>query len=283
MRKEGRVSEREREPMRGLEINLISAQNLKPPSPNLRRMQTYALVWVDPNHKVRTRTDRVGGENPTWNDKFFFKVSPEFLSSETSGVCIEIYAVSYLRDHLIGSVRFLTSNFPSAVASGSRIPTFTAVQIRRPSGRFQGILNIGSAVIVGSDMPAFGGRSAIGYREQVGENELHRRRRDSRRESWSNGDGFSSGTCENAWAESGDHSDGTDSTTSSSSSASNVLKDWNGIRDLAGTKGLGESNGAGLLCGLLMQRKFSFSPSDEPSCFRWVPGPGKVTNGRDSF
>ncbi|KAG6725531.1 hypothetical protein I3843_02G029800 [Carya illinoinensis] len=278
MRRDDRVSEQDhREPVRALEINLISAQNLKPPSPNLRRMQTYALVWVNPDHKVRTRTDRVGCENPTWNDKFFFKVSPEFLSSETSAVCIEIYAVGYLRDHLIGTVRFLTGNFPSAVSTGSRIPTFTAVQIRRPSGRFQGVLNIGAEVIFDSEFPALEGRSAIGYREQVEENERHRRWRENRRESWSNGDG------ENSCPGSGDHSDGGDSTTSSSSSASNVLKDWNGIRELAGTKGLKASNGAGLLCGLLMQRKFCYSPKDEPRCFGSIPGEGKVRKVRDSF
>jgi hypothetical protein len=279
MRREDRVSGRERKPMHALEINLISAQNLKPPSANLRRLQTYAHVWVDPSHKVKTRTDRVGGENPTWNDRFFFKVSPEFLSSETSAVSIEIYAVGYLRHHLIGTVRFLTGNFPPAVRSGWGVPAFTAVQIRRPSGRFQGVLNIGAAVIAGSDFPALEGRSAIGYREQVGENERRRRRR----ESWTYGDGLSVASCENSCAESEDISDGGESTTSSSSSASNVLKDWNGIQELAGTKGLSASNGAGLLCGLLIQRNISFNPSDEPGCFGWVPGHGKVNDGHDSF
>jgi hypothetical protein len=279
MRRADRVSGREREPMLALEINLISAQNLKPPSANLRRMQTYALVWVDPSHKVRTRTDRVGGENPTWNDRFFFKVSPEFLSSETSAVSIEIYAVGCLRHHRIGTVRFLTGNFPPAVRSGSSIPAFTAVQIRRPSGRFQGVLNIAAAVLVGSDFPALDGRSAIGYREQVGESERRRRRR----ESWAYGDGHSVASCENSCAESGDISDGGGSSTSSSSSASTVLKDWNGVRELAGTKGLRASDGAGLLCGLLVQRKFGFSPSDETGCLGWVPGHGKVNDGPDSF
>ncbi|XP_059445050.1 uncharacterized protein LOC132176906 [Corylus avellana] len=159
-----------RKPMLALEINLISAQNLKPPSANLRRMQTYAVVWVDPSHKVKTRTDRVGGENPTWNDRLFFSVSPEFLSSETSAVSIEIYAVGYLRHHMVGTVRFLASNLPPAVLSGSSIPSFSAVHIRRPSGRIHGVLNIGAAVIVRSHFPALDRRPAIGYREQVGEN-----------------------------------------------------------------------------------------------------------------
>lgn len=134
-------------------------------------------------------------------------------------------------------------------------------------------------MIVGSNFPALEGRSAIGYREQVGEKERRRRRR----ESWAYGDGISVASCENSCAESEDISDGGESTTSSSSSASNVLKDWNGVRELAGTKGLSASDGAGLVCGLLMQRKFSFSPSDEPGCFGWVPEHKKVNDGPDSF
>lgn len=30
-----------------LEISLISAQNLKTPSASIRRMQTYAVAWID--------------------------------------------------------------------------------------------------------------------------------------------------------------------------------------------------------------------------------------------
>lgn len=40
-----------------------------------------------------------------------FQVTSEFLFSKTSGVSIEICSVGYLRDHLIGTVRLLLSNF----------------------------------------------------------------------------------------------------------------------------------------------------------------------------
>ncbi|PQP93593.1 uncharacterized protein Pyn_12934 [Prunus yedoensis var. nudiflora] len=62
--------------MRVLEIHLISAQGLKAPSGTLRRMQTYALAWVDSAHKLRSRVDKIGASNPTWNDRFLFKVPP---------------------------------------------------------------------------------------------------------------------------------------------------------------------------------------------------------------
>ncbi|CAK7348785.1 unnamed protein product [Dovyalis caffra] len=238
--------------MKVLEINLISAQGLKPPSANLRRMQTYAVVWIDPSTKLRTRTDRVGSENPTWNDKFLFKVTPEYLSSETSGLSIEIYAVGCIRDALIGTVRFLVSNLPlSSLTAAITTPSCIALQIRRPSGRFRGVINIGANVIDGSDFSALNVASAIGFRDLMGES--IRRQRKERRRDTKNSVGEDVNYC---CGESGDLSDGNDSTTSSSSTASTVLKDWNTVKDFAGANLVrSSSDGGGLLCGLLMQRR----------------------------
>jgi len=238
--------------MKVLEINLISAQGLKPPSANLRRMQTYAIVWIDPSTKLRTRTDRVGSENPTWNDKFLFKVTPEYLSSETSGVSIEIYAIGCIRDALIGTVRFLVGNLRLSTPSAAiTMPSCIALQIRRPSGRFHGVINIGANVIDGSDFWALHGASAIGFRDLMGES-IRRRRKERQRDTKSSVGEDVNHSC----GESGDLSDGTDSTTSSSSTASTVLKDWNRVGDFAGTNLVrSSSDGGGLLCGLLMQRR----------------------------
>ncbi|KAG2282308.1 hypothetical protein Bca52824_053528 [Brassica carinata] len=54
-----------------------------------------------------------------------FQVTSEFLFSKTSGVSIEICSVGYLRDHLIGTVRFLLSNFlPTATV---KVPSLVVV------------------------------------------------------------------------------------------------------------------------------------------------------------
>ncbi|KAL3536751.1 hypothetical protein ACH5RR_000117 [Cinchona calisaya] len=261
-----------------LEINLISAQGLKKPSGH-RRTQAYALAWVDPSTKLRTRIDRLGAENPTWNDKFLFRVSSDFIASETSGVIVEIYAVGYIRDYLIGTVRFLLSSclgkFPT---SGDEIgtPAFTAVQIRRPSGRFQGILNIAASVrssSSSSDFDIFNGSSAISFRELMGgeiekenQDDSRRRRRLSRVGSKRSEQSSGGESCDVDFS-SLDLSDGTESTTSSSSSASNALKEWNGVRtEMAGKlKKIvkPEGVGGGLLCGLLLQRKIRLCPSDQ--------------------
>ncbi|CAK8544875.1 unnamed protein product [Lathyrus sativus] len=250
-----------------LEINLISAQGLKPMSSPRRKFQTYAVTWIDSSTKLRTRVDKIGGQNPTWNDKFLFRVTPEFLASETAGVCVAIYAVGTFRDHIVGTVRFLVSNILSSNSSngdgngnGNRSPCFSAVQIRRPSGSFYGVMNIGAMVVDGSGFPALEKISAIGYRDLMGEKITDRRRKlpEPKLKVAVAGEEVSSESCDNDTC--GTESvDETESSTSSSSPKTTALQDWNGVRELAGNKGLA---GAGFLCCLVAQRSVhSLSPT----------------------
>ncbi|XP_060218499.1 uncharacterized protein LOC132645504 [Lycium barbarum] len=249
-----------------LEINLISAQSLKTPVANLRRMQTYALLWIDSSTKLRSKIDSFGGENPTWNDKFLFRVTPDFISSDTSGVSVEIYAVGYIKDHLIGTVRLLMSNMYSGISTAT--PAFTAVQVRRPSGRFHGVLNIAASVYSSTDFTLLNGLTAVCFRDLMQEKEnggkWGRRRRVGSKRSEQSSIG-TVGSCDF------DYSDGTDSTTSSSSSSSVVstaLTDWNCVRTvMAGKNDLKSSDGGGLLCGLMMQKKIQLRPLDQNSGF----------------
>ncbi|KAK9074279.1 hypothetical protein SSX86_006876 [Deinandra increscens subsp. villosa] len=264
-----------------LEINLISAQGLKiPPSAKMHRMHTYAIAWVDPSAKLRSHLDRVGGENPTWNEKFIFRVPPRFIYGDTSAVQVEIYACGYIRDYLIGNVRYLLSSSSlTSSKTGAVIgtPAFSAVHIRRPSGRVHGVLNIAATVYESSDFPAFNGMSAVCFRDLIGEKENDEKRRRERRLSWhphlsrnssKRNERLSVPESSDAPVEDPvDFSDGNDSTTSSSSSSLTMtaFKDLNGVRstvEAAGKKGL-KSDGGGLLCGLLLNRRFSFCPSDQ--------------------
>lgn len=165
-----------------LELNIISAQDLAPVS---RKMKTYAVAWVHSERKLTTRVDYTGGGNPTWNDKFVFRVSEDFLYADTSAVVVEIYALHWFRDVHVGTVRVLISNLiPPNRRPGyrsneeyRRTPPpgmrFVALQVRRPSGRPQGILNIGVGILDGSmrSMPLYTNMdsSAVGYRDLLGE------------------------------------------------------------------------------------------------------------------
>ncbi|CAA2938750.1 uncharacterized protein LOC111391652 [Olea europaea subsp. europaea] len=68
-------------PFQLLEINIISTQDLEHVS---KKMKTYAVAWVNRNRKLSSRVDSEGNMNPTWNDKFVFRVDEEFLQHDTS-------------------------------------------------------------------------------------------------------------------------------------------------------------------------------------------------------
>ncbi|KAJ8423984.1 hypothetical protein Cgig2_030085 [Carnegiea gigantea] len=160
-----------------LEINLISAQDLAKVS---RSMKTYAMAWVHPDRKLTTRIDTNGATNPTWNDKFIFRVDDQFLKSDTSAVMIEIYAVHWFRDIHVGTVRVLVGNLIPPQTRAHNINhigmRFVALQVRRPSGRPQGILNIGVTVLDSTmrSMPLYTqlSASAVGYQTLMGHEEL---------------------------------------------------------------------------------------------------------------
>ncbi|KAJ0240159.1 C2 domain-containing protein [Hirschfeldia incana] len=166
-----------------LELNIISAQELAPVS---RKMKTYAVAWVHSERKLTTRVDSSGGTNPTWNDKFVFRVSEDFLYADTSAVVVEIYTLHWFRDVHVGTIRILISNLiPPNRRPGYRSNDapplgmrFVALQVRRPSGRPQGILNIGVGILDGSmrSLPLYShmDKSAVGPKDLLGDEEdLH--------------------------------------------------------------------------------------------------------------
>lgn len=159
-----------RPPFQLLEVTLISAQDLAPAS---KSMHTYAVAWVNPSRRLATRVDQHGHTQPSWNDKFVFRVDDDFLSSATSAVNVEVFAVSWLRrDVKLGGARVLISSLvPPGTPDSSGNTRFVALQVRRPSGRPQGILNVGVAILDSAmrSMPLYTelSASAVGYRDLI--------------------------------------------------------------------------------------------------------------------
>ncbi|CAL1384349.1 unnamed protein product [Linum trigynum] len=183
-------------PFQLLELTIMSGQDLHQTS---RKMKTYAVAWVHPNRKLSTRVDSLGHNRPTWNDKFVFRVDEEFLYSDTSAVTIEIYAAHWFRDVLVGTVRVLVGSVApprNQTRPNNRVlrpgNKFLALQVRRPSGRPQGLLNVGVAVLDSSmrSMPLYSGSSAVGYRDLMGGKKKNSKKGDD--ESSSSSDGESS-------------------------------------------------------------------------------------------
>ncbi|KAF5734745.1 hypothetical protein HS088_TW15G00237 [Tripterygium wilfordii] len=127
--------------------NHISAQDLKPITPT---METYVVAWIDPNRKGFSRIDTKGGVFPTWNDKVVFMVDEERLLHDysCSTLVFEIYAVGRFGDKLVGTATVLLENFINRSSHRDGMKgSFRAIQVRRPSGTPQGILNIGVTVL----------------------------------------------------------------------------------------------------------------------------------------
>ncbi|KAM3331445.1 hypothetical protein ACQJBY_027435 [Aegilops geniculata] len=142
-----------------LEVTIISAQGLKPPSGLRRRLQAYAVAWVDTAHRLQTQPDRSGGPDPAWHERFLFRVHEAALAEDSrAAVTVEIYASPNGAwhiggDSLIGSARFLLGdNCLLSRPVGS--PAMFAVGVRRPSGRVHGLLNVAASLVAAPPSPA---------------------------------------------------------------------------------------------------------------------------------
>ncbi|XP_019450821.1 PREDICTED: uncharacterized protein LOC109353104 [Lupinus angustifolius] len=143
-----------------LELNVISAQDLASVG---RSMRTYAVAWIDPDRKLSSRIDPDGHNNPTWNDKFIFKVEEDFFYDETSLITIDIFALHWLKDIHVGTAEVLACDLfppPSKPFHNTYKPSsmrFMALQVHRPSGRPKGILNVGVTILDSSmrSMPLY--------------------------------------------------------------------------------------------------------------------------------
>uniref|UniRef100_A0A0D9V3R3 C2 domain-containing protein n=1 Tax=Leersia perrieri TaxID=77586 RepID=A0A0D9V3R3_9ORYZ len=143
-----------------LEVTLISAQGLKPPSGLRRRLlQPYAVAWVDAAHRLQTPPDRAGGVDPEWHERLLFRVHEAALADDSrAAVTVEIYAAPtggwhIGGDSLVGSARFLLGDH-CLLSRPIGSPSMFAVGVRRPSGRVHGLLNLAASLVAAPPSPA---------------------------------------------------------------------------------------------------------------------------------
>jgi len=172
-----------------LELNVISAQDLAPAG---RSMRTYAVAWIDPDRKLSTRVDSHGGTNPTWNDKFVFRIDEDFFYDDKSVITIDIYALHWFRDIHVGTAHILWNDLfpppsqpqPNPNTHKSTGMRFMGLQVQRPSGRPKGILNVGAARIDSSmrSMPLYVQNTPIvGYSQDDHDQPKHQPKPELRR------------------------------------------------------------------------------------------------------
>ncbi|KAJ8764113.1 hypothetical protein K2173_005018 [Erythroxylum novogranatense] len=120
-----------------LELTVISAKHLKNVNWKNGDLKPYAVFWVDPDHRVATKSDDSGSTRPVWNERFTL---PLYLPLQDSFLTLEIFhsKPSETPKPLVGTLRLSlkTLSDPDDI---SRIRKF---ELTRPSGRPQGVIRL---------------------------------------------------------------------------------------------------------------------------------------------
>ncbi|KAE8664129.1 putative low-specificity L-threonine aldolase 2 [Hibiscus syriacus] len=124
-----------------LEITLAGAQDLHSVS---KHMKSYAVVWLqhDDDNRQATNVDQTGGKNPAWNHKFTFLADDKFLNSDDAAISVEVCAAGWDKDATIAYVHVPLNDILELPATTAFTTGTVAVQLRRPKGKTQGILNM---------------------------------------------------------------------------------------------------------------------------------------------
>ncbi|XXG54165.1 hypothetical protein AAC387_Pa03g2113 [Persea americana] len=123
---------------RSLDLTIISAKGLK--NVNLfAKMNVYAMASLssDPRTKKRTPVDKEGGQNPTWNASMEFSIP----TSNPSNLFlhIQLKCRCFLGHCLVGDVHIPVKDL---LLADGKPAHFVSYQVRKPSGKPQGVLSL---------------------------------------------------------------------------------------------------------------------------------------------
>ncbi|XP_077228927.1 protein SRC2-like [Tasmannia lanceolata] len=133
------------EHLREMEVLIISAQDLKNVK-HVTKMRAYAVVYVEHGHVAKTHVDEEGGVNPVWNEKLTVKFPAKLPENDVmAALNIDIYAHGHVREKPVGSARVLLCDVLKGGDASEPVDNpiqCMTIQVRRPSGRPQGFLNL---------------------------------------------------------------------------------------------------------------------------------------------
>lgn len=126
---------------RSLEFNIVSANDLKKVK-IFGKQSCFIVVYVNPSQKVSTKVDRVGGRNPCWNSRLLVTCDEQMFTKSGSYITVEIYCAGRITNKLVGTVTIPLNEVGRDGKSGATKPQVMAYQVRRRSGKVQGVLNL---------------------------------------------------------------------------------------------------------------------------------------------
>lgn len=125
---------------RTLELNVISAQNLKKVQ-KFGNQACYVVAYIHSRDKKASRVDKEGGLNPKWNAKLTLTCDDKLLQREGKYITMEIYSRGTFRNKLIGSSRISLFDVGKQAAAAAP-PKRLSFEVQRKSGTVQGALNV---------------------------------------------------------------------------------------------------------------------------------------------
>ncbi|KAL2925242.1 BON1-associated protein 2 [Bienertia sinuspersici] len=120
-----------------LEITIISGKHLKNVNWKNGDLKPYAIFWIDPNHKLTTKSDDSGNTKPVWNQRFLLPINSPLSDAFLS---LEIFhsKTSETPKPFVGSLQLRLSSLPEP----DNPNIIRTLDLLRPSGRAHGKIRL---------------------------------------------------------------------------------------------------------------------------------------------
>ncbi|KAK9700064.1 hypothetical protein RND81_08G214800 [Saponaria officinalis] len=131
-----------------LEITIVSGKHLKNVNWKNGDLKPYSIFWVDPDHKLTTKSDDSSNTKPVWNQRFSLSIPTAAAATTTTAsppwydavFTLEVFhsKTTETPKPFVGSLQIRLSSLPEP-ENTSMIRSF---DLLRPSGRPQGKIRL---------------------------------------------------------------------------------------------------------------------------------------------
>ncbi|XP_074279947.1 uncharacterized protein LOC141605171 [Silene latifolia] len=123
-----------------LEITIISGKHLKNVNWKTGDLKPYAIFWVDPDHKLTTKSDDSSNTKPVWNQRFSLPIT--LLSDAVFTLEVFHSKATESPKPFVGSLQVRLSSLPEP----DNLTKLRTYDLLRPSGRPQGKIRLKLAI-----------------------------------------------------------------------------------------------------------------------------------------
>lgn len=126
-----------------LELTIIAAEGLKNVNLLSKKINPYAIAWIDPLVKKFTQTLQNSGRDPIWNETLCLPLQTQLLNNPSAALIIQVLSAAPLKTKIVGTTTLMLNEIRRICSVTDRDEQETlALQLWRPSGRAYGILKV---------------------------------------------------------------------------------------------------------------------------------------------